>query len=133
LINIFEIFLLSGEYINNIISKAETFQDFQLIIERFNALSQEDLKNINQTIVKEAENAISILINQTDDGYLIMGMMGKNAEKELTLHLGNLIKDCVTHFGGKGGGPNYYGQGFIGNEDLDARKIITYIKNKLKQ
>jgi alanyl-tRNA synthetase len=125
--------LLSGEYINNIISKAETFQDFQLIIERFNALSQEDLKNINQTIVKEAENAISILINQTDDGYLIMGMMGKNAEKELTLHLGNLIKDCVTHFGGKGGGPNYYGQGFIGNEDLDARKIITYIKNKLKQ
>jgi alanyl-tRNA synthetase len=124
--------LLSEEFISDIILKADSYLDFKLIIEDFKDLSQEDLKNLNQAILEEAENAISILINHNDEGYLIMGMMGPKPKKDSKLHLGNIIKDCVTHFGGKGGGPTYFGQGFIGANDLNPKDIKEYLGKSFK-
>ncbi|TXT63690.1 MAG: Alanine--tRNA ligase [Promethearchaeota archaeon] len=125
--------LLSDENIENMLSNAHFFRNMHLIIEEFRGLSQDDVKNLNQSILEKDANTISILINQTEKGYLMMGMMGSEAEKKLNLHLGNIIKDCVSHFGGKGGGSQVYGQGFIGRENIELKKIKEFIYKTLQE
>ena len=123
--------ILSDDFLNDLISKSENYNGFKLIIESFKNLTQEDLKNINQNILKIEENAISILINQTENGFLIMGMMGPNPSKKSNLNLGKIIKQCAINFNGKGGGPKDFGQGFINSNNLSIEDIIRYIKKKI--
>ncbi|MGM0470111.1 MAG: alanine--tRNA ligase [Promethearchaeati archaeon] len=123
--------LLSNEYLKELLSEASKYRDFKLVIEDFENLSQEDLKNLNQNILKEDEYAITILINKTKKGYTVMGMLGSKASKELDIHLGNFIREILIHFGGKGGGSHEFGQGFIGKEDLEPDEIKNHIKKTI--
>ncbi len=123
--------ILDKSNIIKLISKSDLYNGYKLIIESFTELTQEDLKNINQTILKIEKNAISVLINQTEKGFLIMGMMGNKPAEKLELNLGNLIKNCVNNFKGKGGGPKDFGQGFIERNNINIEDIINYIKKQL--
>jgi alanyl-tRNA synthetase len=123
--------LLSKEFTQSILSEAVSNNGTSLVVKAFNNLSQEDLKNINQNIIDEANNIISVLINQTDNGYLVMGMIDPKAFETLEVHLGNLIKEGVEHFNGNGGGSPVFGQGFIPNTQLDVDEIKNYLQTLL--
>jgi alanyl-tRNA synthetase len=125
--------LLSKKFAQSIISESITHKDTSVVIREFEKLAQEDLKNINQNIIDEATNIISVLINQTESGYLVMGMIDPIASQQLEIHLGNMIKEGVEHFDGNGGGSPVFGQGFISNKELSAKEIKQYFQTLIKK
>ncbi|TFF97930.1 MAG: alanine--tRNA ligase [Promethearchaeota archaeon] len=123
--------LLSEEFTESLLTEALEHNNISIVIKEFENLSQEDLKNVNQNIIDESENVISILINQTEKGFLVMGMIDPQASKNFEIHLGNIIKKGVEHFNGNGGGSPVYGQGLISNKDFDIKKIKEYFQKIL--
>ncbi len=123
--------LLSNKNIENLVKKAHNFNNFKLILESFEKLTQNDLKNLSVKTLKQSDDLITIFIDKIDKGIMIMGMSGKKPSKELDFNIGNFVRECVLNFGGKGGGSKDYGQGFIAKKDLKVEEILNYIKAKL--
>jgi len=67
------------------------------------------------------------------NGIGVIGMLGTKPSKTLEFNMGMFVRDCVSNFSGKGGGNVEYGQGFIENETLNVKDVITYINNKLDE
>jgi alanyl-tRNA synthetase len=123
--------LLSNEYIDELISNSQDYERFKLVIETFENLTHDDLKNFSIRIMKHNENVITIFMNKTKNGVMILAMEGEKPLKNSELNIGSLVNECVEHFGGKGGGKKDYGQGFINNENLDINDVKAYLRNKL--
>jgi alanyl-tRNA synthetase len=123
--------LLDEDYIKDLVYNAHKFQKYKLIIQSFDGLSQNDLKNFSVRVMKHSEDLISIFLDEIDDGIMVLGMMGTKPAKESELSIGNLVKECVENFGGKGGGKKDYGQGFINDKDVNIDDVNLYIINKL--
>ena len=81
--------------------------------------------------MKQSENIIAIFLNKDDNGIMVLGMMGPIPAQKSEFNMGNIIKECMSKFNGKGGGKKDYGQGFIDNKDLNVEQIKTYLINKL--
>ncbi|MFX1596534.1 MAG: alanine--tRNA ligase [Promethearchaeota archaeon] len=122
--------ILSDDYIKQLVKEAVIFKDYKLILESFNDLSQKDLQNFSVRVMKYSEDLITIFLNKTNKGIMVLGMMGSKPTHESEFNIGNLVKDCVTNFNGKGGGKKDYGQGFIDNKDVDIDDIKNYILKK---
>ncbi|TFF89273.1 MAG: hypothetical protein EU548_07750, partial [Promethearchaeota archaeon] len=123
--------LFSNENINNLIKDAYEFNKFRLIIESFENLEQNDLKNFGVKILKDKNDLILIFLNKTQNGISIMGMVGERPSEKLEFNMGNFISKCVSQFGGKGGGRKDFGQGFISRNDLKINDIVNYIEKQL--
>jgi len=115
--------LFSNKNINNLIKNAYEFNKFRLIVESFENLEQNDLKNFGVKILKDKNDLIIIFLNKTQNGISIMGMLGEGPSEKLEFNMGNFISKCVSQFGGKGGGRKDFGQGFISRNNL---KIDEY-------
>lgn len=124
--------LLSNEYIKLLIDNAKKFEDYKLIIEIFDGLSQDDLKNFSIRMMKISDDLITIFLNDTEKGIMVLGMEGELPFSQSDLNMGNFIKESVANFGGKGGGRKDFGQGFISNKDMIIGEIKKYIITKLK-
>ena len=74
---------------------------------------------------------ITLIIDKTNEGIILMGMLGKKANENQFFNMGKFIKSSVEHFSGKGGGGFDYGQGFIKDKSLDVDTIKDYIRKKL--
>jgi len=123
--------LLSDEGIENLINRAKNLNGLKVVIKSFNNLDQKDLKNLGVMLLKKHPEAITIFINKTDKGIMIMGMLGAKPNDESDINMGNLIKECLSNFGGKGGGRKDNGQGSIPNPDQDVNELIELIEKKL--
>ncbi|MHA2282239.1 MAG: alanine--tRNA ligase [Promethearchaeota archaeon] len=123
--------ILSDDYINELIDNSQEYKNFKLILETFENLTQNDLKNFSVRVMKQNENMISIFLNKTNQGVMILAMEGEKPFKESTLNIGDFVKECVERFGGKGGGKKDHGQGFIDNQDLKINEVKTFILDKL--
>jgi alanyl-tRNA synthetase len=123
--------LLNEDYLEDLVNKAQKYQSYKLIIECVAGLSQNDLKNFSVRLMKLSPELISIIINKTEEGISILGMMGTKPNNDSELYIGDFIRETVEEFGGNGGGRKDYGQGFIKNKNLDIEKVYNYIKNKL--
>jgi len=123
--------LLSVEYIEKLITNGQDYESFKLVIETFEDLTQDDLKNFSIRIMRYNDNVIGIFLNKTDKGVIVLAMEGEKPLKASELNLGSLVRECVENFGGKGGGKKDYGQGFINNTSLVVDDVKTYIMNKL--
>jgi alanyl-tRNA synthetase len=122
--------LLSDDYIKDLVKKAQTFEEYKLILEVFDNLPQNDLQNFSVRLMKYSDDLITIFLNKTDKGIMILGMSGSKPTLESEFNIGDFIKKSVTHFNGKGGGKKDYGQGLIDNFSID--EVKTYILDKLK-
>ncbi|TFG24330.1 MAG: alanine--tRNA ligase [Promethearchaeota archaeon] len=123
--------LFSDENIKNLINNVREFNNFKLVIETFENLDQNDLKNFGVKILKDKNDLIIIFLNKTQNGISIMGMLGVRPSEKLEFNMGNFVSKCVSQFGGKGGGRKDFGQGFISRNDLKVDDIINYIKKQL--
>lgn len=124
--------LLSEEYVNKLVVNAENFYNYKLIVESFENLSQTDLKNFSIRVMKYSEDIITIFLNKTNNGIMIMAMLGPIPAKETGLDFGTFVKEIARCFGGKGGGKKDYGQGFVSNNKTKAEDIVKYAKKSLK-
>ncbi|MCK4287127.1 MAG: hypothetical protein KAX18_13040, partial [Candidatus Lokiarchaeota archaeon] len=122
--------LLSDDHIKDLVKEAQKFEEYKLILEVFYNLPQNDLKNFSVRLMKHSEDLITIFLNKTEKGIMILGMIGSKPAQESEFNIGDFIKESVTHFNGKGGGKKDYGQGVIDNFSID--EVKTYILNKLK-
>ncbi|MFX1301721.1 MAG: alanine--tRNA ligase [Promethearchaeota archaeon] len=123
--------LLNEDYVKDLVYNAQKFQKYKLIIESFDSLSQNDLKNFSVRVMKHSEDLISIFLNKTEEGIMVLGMMGTKPAKESEINIGNLVKECIENFGGKGGGKKDYGQGFINDKNLSVDDVNSCIMHKL--
>ncbi|MFW9824115.1 MAG: alanine--tRNA ligase, partial [Candidatus Thorarchaeota archaeon] len=101
--------ILSDDYINMLIENSQDYNNFNLIVESFENLTQNDLKNFSVRLMKQNQNLISILLNKTKEGIMVLAMEGNKPDKESSLDIGLLVRECVEKFGGKGGGRKDYG------------------------
>ena len=122
--------LFSDDYIKDLVKKSKKFEDYRLILEVFDNLPQNDLKNFSVRLMKHSEDLITIFLNKTEKGIMILGMIGSQPAQESEFNIGGFIKEVVTHFNGKGGGNKDYGQGLI--DDFNIDEVKTYILRKLK-
>jgi alanyl-tRNA synthetase len=123
--------ILSEDYIDKLIENSRDYKKFKLVLETFEDLAQNDLKNFSVRIMKRDNNLVSIFLNKTNRGIMVLAMEGEKPNKESTLNIGDFVKDCVEKFGGKGGGKKDYGQGFINNKNLGINEVKTYILDNL--
>jgi alanyl-tRNA synthetase len=124
--------LLDDDYIKNLLDNSEEYKGFNLVVENFRNLDQEDLKNLNQKIMEKSINSITILLNDTKGGTMVMGMKNKKSTRKIDLHIGDFIRELAKKFGGKGGGNQDYGQAFIPtSEEYKIEDIKIYIHKNL--
>jgi alanyl-tRNA synthetase len=124
--------LLSDDFLNELIENSKDYKGFKLIIQHFDDISQKELQNLGKKLHKGTEELITIFIDKSKSGILTMGMLGKRAAENLTLNIGDLIKNVAEKFGGKGGGRKDYGQGFIENKKISLNQVIKSIQDELK-
>lgn len=123
--------LLDEDYITRLLDEAIKFNGSHLVIQFFENLNQEDIKNLNQKILEIAPDTLTILLNKNKNGLMVMGMVGPNPSEKMDFNMGNFIGTLVKEFNGKGGGNRDYGQGFIPNPELEEKRIREYIKKQL--
>ncbi|NHJ23084.1 MAG: alanine--tRNA ligase [Candidatus Lokiarchaeota archaeon] len=124
--------LLSDDFLNELIENSKDYKGFKLIIQHFEDISQKELQNLGKKLHKNSNELITIFIDKTKSGILIMGMLGKKVAENLTLDIGDLIKNVSEKFDGKGGGRKDYGQGFIENKKISLNRVIKSIQDELK-
>ncbi len=123
--------IFSPDYIKELISTAEDFNGFKLILKKFSNISQKDLNTLCKNIMKQSEDLIAIFISSVQNGIIILGMMGKNASNKLKINIGAFIKDISLKLNGKGGGSIDYGQGFINNLHIEGTELLNIIRTDL--
>jgi len=123
--------LLNKSSIDNLLTNAIEFKNYRVIFHSIENLSQKDLKNLSAKIVNKEDDLIIFLIDKTDEGITLMGMLGKSANNNQVFNMGKFIKSCTEQFNGKGGGGSDYGQGFIKDNALDVSTISNYLRTKL--
>ena len=122
--------LLSDDHIKDLVKEAQKFEEYKLILEVFYNLPQNDLKNFSVRLMKHSEDLITIFLNKTEKGIMILGMIGSKPALESEFSIGDFIKESMTHFNGKGGGKKDYGQGVI--ENFSIEEVKSYIIKQLK-
>ncbi|MFX1276717.1 MAG: alanine--tRNA ligase [Promethearchaeota archaeon] len=125
--------LLNSDYLTELVEKARNYKDFKLILEKFEDIDQNFVKDLSRRIMDKSDDIITIFINKDEKGIGILGMLGKNPARALDFHMGDFIKDCVSKFGGKGGGSQDYGQGLVEDQTLNVNDVLSYIKKKIKE
>jgi len=123
--------LLSDDYLTDLIEKAVNYNDYKLLIDSFENITLKDLQNLSKRIHKKEDSIITLFVDKTKRGIGVLGMVSKNIVNDSNLNVGDLVKDVVEQFGGKGGGRADYGQGLIDNKDIESVDVISKIKEKL--
>ncbi len=123
--------LLHDSSIENLLKNAIKLQNYRVIINSVENLTQKDLKNLSVKVVNKEDDLITFLIDKTEEGITLMGMLGKNANTDQVFNMGKFIKSCTEKFNGKGGGGSDYGQGFIKDSTLEISTIDKYLRKEL--
>jgi len=130
------------EKINNIfgdsaiekyIEDAKQFKEFKIIMRSFDAINQDDMKNLSIKIFKKVPETITIFTSKEKQGTILLGLLGSEASQKSNLNMGKIIKTCVQNFGGKGGGKLNYGQGLIPDKTIKETAILEYCIDLIKK
>jgi len=122
--------LFSDKAIEKRIKNAWIYHSIKLIFESIEGLTQNDVKNLSQNILKKDPNIIIFITNQSEKGIMLMGMSGSKLPLELDINIGNIVSTVVEHYSGKGGGKYDFGQGFITKKGVNSTDVLNHIKDK---
>ncbi len=121
--------LFSDELIEKRIENAQLYHNAKLIFESTEDLTQNDVKNLSQNILKKDPTTITFISNQSEKGIMLMGMSGSKSSIESDINIGNIVSAIKKHFNGKGGGKNDFGQVLITKKGVTSAEVLQYIKN----
>ncbi|MFX0006804.1 MAG: alanine--tRNA ligase [Candidatus Hermodarchaeota archaeon] len=122
--------LFSDEKIEEQIGKAWNYKNVKIIFESIEGLTQNDVKNLSQKILKKNDNIVVFITNQSEKGLMLMGMAGSKLSKNSDINVGKIVSYTVKHYGGKGGGKYDYGQGFITKKGTTSSEVLKFVKEK---
>ncbi|TFG25478.1 MAG: alanine--tRNA ligase [Promethearchaeota archaeon] len=123
--------LLDNSKLKEVINKALKLKEYKIILEIVEDINQKDLKNYSSKIVNHSEELITIFIDKTEKGIILMGMIGEKGVKEKIFNIGDFLKEISGKFGGKGGGALDFGQGFINDLSINTKQLKSHILEKL--
>jgi len=123
--------LLDDSKIKEIINGAIKLKDYEIVINIVENINQKDLKNLSSKVVNQSEEIITIFIDKTEKGIILMGMMGEKGVKEKIFNMGNFLREISEQFDGKGGGGLDFGQGYISDVSLNIKELKNQIIQKL--
>ncbi len=121
--------LFSDERIEEQIKNARIFKNVKVIFESTNDLTQNDVKNLSQKILKKNDKIMVFIANQSKKGIMLMGMSGSKLSKELGINIGKIVSNTVENYGGKGGGKYDYGQGFLTKKGVNSIDVLNFISD----
>jgi alanyl-tRNA synthetase len=127
--------LLDDKNIENLTKNAQNFHGYKVIVESFENLSQKDLQNLSAKVVEHSDDAITIFVNETDQGSMIMSMLGSKPSQDSNASISSkrFIMYARDEFNGKGGGRKEYGQGWINKENAETSAIVWFYKDKFSE
>ena len=123
--------LLDDSTIKEVINNAIKLKNYKIVVKIVKNVSQKDLKNYSSKVVNQSGEIITIFIDITENGIILMGMIGENGVKEKLFNMGSFLKEISESFGGKGGGALDFGQGFISDLSIDPNRLKMLILEKL--
>jgi alanyl-tRNA synthetase len=124
--------LLDDSSIKEVIDSAIKLNDYEIVIETVEGVSQKDLKNYSSKVVNQSAEIITIFIDKAKKGIILMGMIGEKGVDEKIFNMGNLLKEISENFDGKGGGGLDFGQGFIRDLSISLNELKTLIIDKIR-
>lgn len=125
--------IFDNSAIDKYITEVKKFNEFKIIIQSFDAINQDDMKNLSIKIFKKTPEAITIFTSKEKQGIILLGLLGFEASQKSNLNMGKIIKTCVQNFGGKGGGNTDYGQGLIFDKTIKETAILEYFIELIKK
>jgi alanyl-tRNA synthetase len=127
------ILLFSDEEIAKRIENAQFYQNAKIIFESTEGLTQNDLKNLSQNILKKDPSTITFISNKTEKGIMFMGMSGSKSSLESDINIGTIVSSIKEYYNGQGGGKKDFGQAFITKKGVSSMEILQYIKDNYFQ
>ena len=123
--------LLDDSTIKEVIDRAIMLKSYKIVVEIVKNVNQKDLKNYSSKVVNQSGELITIFIDITENGIILMGMVGEKGVNEKVFNMGSFLKEISENLGGKGGGALDFGQGFISDLSIDSTKLKMLILDKL--
>ncbi len=105
----------------SLLSKVESKNGINVIIEKITFDSAEEIKNILFEIRNQVENCVCILAAEVKGKPSISVIIDDNLVKDKNLNAGNIIKDLAKEINGGGGGQPFYAQ--AGGSKLEGLNI----------
>jgi len=121
----------SPENIEQLVKNAKPYKNYRIVSGSFQFLGNKDVQSVSSNVLKMDDDFITIFYNENEKGTTIIGMLGPKAAEDGEFHMGNVISEAVKQFGGKGGGKQDYGQGFVADSMASKDEIEIYINKKL--
>ncbi|MFW9879591.1 MAG: DHHA1 domain-containing protein, partial [Candidatus Thorarchaeota archaeon] len=121
--------LFNDEAIEKRIQTAQLYHNTKLIFESTEDLTQDDVKNLSQNILKKDPHTITFISNQNEKGIMFMGMSGSKSSIESDINIGNIVSAIKKQYNGKGGGRNDFGQVFITKKGVTSEDVLEFIKD----
>lgn len=115
------------------ITNARQIDEVKIITHLFDGINQNDMKNLSIKVFKKIPNSITIFASREKQGIVLLGLVGPEASQQININIGEIIKQCVGNFGGKGGGNTEYGQGLIPNKKIKETAIFEYCIDLIKK
>jgi alanyl-tRNA synthetase len=115
-----------------LIASAKLVGSVKLSVAKYTDAEENDIVSLNNKIIEQNANAVSILLLVKDSARVFVGA-GKDAIKH-GIHAGNLARKLAAMVGGSGGGRDYFGQGGgtnLGAADEVVKKSEQAVKEML--
>jgi len=89
-------------------SRVKRINEINVLIEKVDISSADQLKNLSFELKKEIENLFCVIGCELNDKPMLSIIISDNLVKEKNLHAGNIIKDLAKEIQGGGGGQPFY-------------------------
>lgn len=95
--------LKEGQVADELISKIESHDSYNLLVEKFENLPMQEMRNISDKIKDKHENMVIVFASVVDGKLLFLSSVSKNLTKQ-GFNAGNIVRFVAQKTGGNGGG-----------------------------
>ncbi len=124
--------LKDGQAADDLSSKITACDGYNLLINKFDGMSMDEMRNISDKIKDKHENMVIVFASVFDGKLLFLSSISKNLTKE-GFNAGKIVKFVAQKTGGNGGGrPDFASAGGKDIQALDKalEEVVEFIANK---
>ncbi|MFC0820561.1 alanine--tRNA ligase [Moraxella marmotae] len=111
----------------SLLDNAQSIGDYQLLVAKVAGIDGKSIRGLVDTLKSRLENAVIVLIGETDD-LALAASVAKSAQDKAKA--GDIIRHLASELGGKGGGKPDFAQGGAPKSDKLAG-VLTALQTKL--